>query len=563
MMLLKLTKPSLAILSVLGLSACTTLGPDYVHPEQTALPSDWSVEKAAATQDAEQSEQKLQQWWQQFNDPTLNLLVEMASQQNLDLEAAGLRIVQARSLLGISTGLQYPQVQAVSGNLARAYVNDQGVNNAALSFDAGWEMDIWGKYARGIESAEAGYYASIASYHDIMVTITAEVARNYINYRTFQERILLSRRNIEIQERVVNITQVQFDSGNVTELDVQQAKNQLFNTKAAQPSLEIAMKQSRTALALLLGVLPEEVEGLLKSAGFAQRMADYEAQFKSSGRKPALSGNDERSIVPRPPLLDNQVDANLVMRRPDLQVSEMQARAQSAQIGVAETALYPSFSLFGSIGIDSTVPDGSSFSFSDSLTMVIGPTFSWNIFQYGRVKNNIRFEDAKFQETLTNYNKKVLQAVNEVTNALEAYDLYLEQKSLRLQSVNSSIRAFNISMTQYENGQISFERLLNSVEKMTRAEDSYATIKGNVANQVVALYKALGGGWEAQTGKPFLSEGVAKQMQERSDWDDLLDEEERVLPPLLLEQPSDKEQADSPEQISDEQNNAEQDGEVQ
>ncbi|WP_045454166.1 TolC family protein [Vibrio campbellii] len=556
MMLLKLTKPSLAILSVLGLSACTTLGPDYVHPEQTALPSDWSVEKAA--QDTQQSEQKLQQWWQQFNDPTLNQLVEMASQQNLDLEAAGLRIVQARSLLGISTGLQYPQVQTVSGNLARAYVNDQGVNNAALSFDAGWEMDIWGKYARGIESAEAGYYASIASYHDIMVTITAEVARNYINYRTFQERILLSRRNIEIQERVVNITQVQFDSGNVTELDVQQAKNQLFNTKAAQPSLEIAMKQSRTALALLLGVLPEEMEKLLQSEGFAQRMADYENQFKSSGRKPALSGSDERSIVPRPPRLDDKVDASLVMRRPDLQVSEMQARAQSAKIGVAETALYPSFSLFGSIGIDSTVPDGSSFSFSDSLTMVVGPTFSWNIFQYGRVKNNIRFEDARFQETLTNYNKKVLQAVNEVTNALEAYDLYLEQKSLRLQSVNSSIRAFNISMTQYENGQISFERLLNSVEKMTRAEDSYATIKGNVANQVVALYKSLGGGWEAQTGQPFLSETTAKQMQDRSDWDGLLDEEERVLPPLLLEQPSDKTQADSTEE-----NNAEQDEEVQ
>lgn len=560
-MLLKLTKPSLAILSVLGLSACTTLGPDYVHPEQTALPSDWSLEKAA--QDTQQSEQKLQQWWQQFNDPTLNQLVEMASQQNLDLEAAGLRIVQARSLLGISTGLQYPQVQTVSGNLARAYVNDQGVNNAALSFDAGWEMDIWGKYARGIESAEAGYYASIASYHDIMVTITSEVARNYINYRTFQERILLSRRNIEIQERVVNITQVQFDSGNVTELDVQQAKNQLFNTKAAQPSLEIAMKQSRTALALLLGVLPEDVEKLLQSDGFAQRMADYENQFKSSGRKPALSGNDERSIVPRPPLLDDKVDANLVMRRPDLQVSEMQARAQSAQIGVAETALYPSFTLFGSIGIDSTVPDGSSFSFSDSLTMVVGPTFSWNIFQYGRVKNNIRFEDAKFQETLANYNKKVLQAVNEVTNALEAYDLYLEQKSLRLQSVNSSIRAFNISMTQYENGQISFERLLNSVEKMTRAEDSYATIKGNVANQVVALYKALGGGWEAQTGKPFLSETVAKQMQDRSDWDGLLDEEERVLPPIRIEPPSDKAQADSAEQLNTQKNSSEQDGEVQ
>ncbi|HCM1320523.1 TPA: TolC family protein [Vibrio parahaemolyticus] len=536
MMLPKLTKPSLAILSLLGLSACTTVGPDYVHPPQTPLPSDWSVEKAA--KDTQQSEQQLQQWWQQFNDPTLNRLVELANEQNLDIEAAGLRIVQARSLLGISTGLQYPQVQTVSGNLARAYVNDQGVNNAALSFDAAWEMDVWGKYARGIESAEAGYYASIASYHDIMVTITAEVARNYINYRTFQERILLSRRNIEIQERVVHITQVQFDSGNVTELDVQQAKNQLYTTKAAQPSLEVAMKQSRTALALLLGVLPEEVEKLLQSDGLTQQIADYEAQFKSTGRKSALSGTDERSIVPRPPLLETQVDANLVMRRPDLQVSEMQARAQSAQIGVAETALYPSFSLFGSIGIDSTVPDGNSFSFSDSLTMVVGPTFSWNIFQYGRVKNNIRFEDARFQETLTNYNKKVLQAVNEVTNAIEAYDLYLQQKDLRLQSVNSSIRAFNISMTQYENGQISFERLLNSVEKMTRAEDSYAQIKGNVANQVIALYKALGGGWQVQTGKPFLEEPIAKQMQDRTDWDGHLDEENRTLPPLPTEIPT-------------------------
>ncbi|WP_423840764.1 TolC family protein [Vibrio mytili] len=537
MLISKLTKPSLTLLALLGVSACTTVGPDYVHPQQSALPSDWSLK--SAVQDTQQSEQQMQQWWQQFNDPTLNQLVEIASQQNLDLEAAGLRIIQARALLGITTGLQYPQVQTVSGNVARAYVNDQGFNNAALSFDAAWEVDIWGKYARGIESAEAGYYATIASYHDIMVTITAEVARNYINYRTYQERILLSRRNIEIQERVVHITQVQYDSGNVTELDVQQAKNQLYTTKAAQPGLEIAMKQSRSALALLLGILPEEVDVILESNGIPESIAAYETQFKSTGRKLALSGNDEVSIVPRPPVLQSKIDANLVMRRPDLQVSEMLARAQSAQIGVAESALYPSFSLFGSIGIDSTVPDGDSFSFSDSLTMVIGPTFSWNIFQYGRVKNNIRLEDASFQETLTNYNKAVLQAVNEVTNALEAYDLYLKQKSLRLQSVNSSIRAFNISMTQYENGQISFERLLNSVEKMTRAEDSYAQIKGNVASQVVALYKALGGGWQTKTGKPFVSEAIAQQMQQRVDWDGYLDEDERVLPPLRIKQTSD------------------------
>ncbi len=529
----KITTPSLAILTLLGLSACTTVGPNYTHPQPATLPSSWSSQRSAL--DTQQSEQQIQQWWRQFNDPTLNQLVTLASQQNLDLEAAGLRIVQARALIGVATGLQYPQVQTVSGSLARAYVNDQGFNNAALSFDAAWEMDIWGKYARGIESVEAGYYATIASYHDIMVTITSEVVRNYINYRTFQERVLLSERNIAIQERVVHITQVQFDSGNVTELDVQQAQNQLYTTKAAQPSLEIAMKQSRSALALLLGMLPEEVDRILASNGLTERIARYEAQFKSTGRKSALSGNDEKSIIPHPPQISAQIDANLIMRRPDLQVSEMQARAQNAQIGVAQAALYPSFSLFGSIGIDSTVPSGSSFSFSDSLTMVIGPAFSWNIFQYGRVKNNIRFEDASFQETLTNYNKKVLQAVNEVTNALEGYDLYSQQKALRLQSVNSSIRAFNISMTQYENGQISFERLLSSVEKMTRAEDSYASIKGDVANQVVALYKSLGGGWQAQTGQPFLSETVAKQMEERTDWNEYLDQGNRILPPLPIE----------------------------
>ncbi|NAW58613.1 MULTISPECIES: TolC family protein [unclassified Vibrio] len=517
-------KPYWLILPLCGLTACTTLGPDFIGPQPLALPASWTQD------DTQQAQNDTALWWQQFHDPVLNQLVEQAGAQNLDLEAAGLRILQARSLLGVADGLQYPQVQTVSGNLTRLYQNENSFNNAAVSFDAGWEMDVWGKYARGIESAQATYYASITSYQDIMITVTAEVARNYINYRTFQERILLSQRNIEIQERVVNITQVQYDSGNVTELDVQQAKNQLYTTKAALPSLEIAKRQARNALAVLLGVLPEEVLPLLDGNNLSAKLAAYEAKFKATGSKQALSGDDSDSLVPRPPQLQTAINANLVMRRPDLQVAELQARAQSAQIGIAQSALYPSFSLFGSIGINSTVPDGSSFSFSDSLTLAAGPTFSWNIFQYGRVKNNIRYEDARFQETLTNYNKKVLQAVQEVTNAIDAYDLYLQQKALRLQSVNASIRAFNISMTQYENGQISFERLLNSVEKMTRSEDSYAQIKGNVANQVVALYKALGGGWQAYSGKPFVNDDLAKQMSERTDWKGTLAPEARVLP---------------------------------
>lgn len=518
------------MMPLLGLSACTILGPDFHTLEAKNLPESWknSASGSESESEIEQAMQATAQWWKQFNDPTLNVLVERANNQNLDIEAAGLRILQARLILGISDSLSYPQAQVASGSLAKVYSNESSFNSMLLSFDAGWEMDIWGKYARGVEAAEAALYASIASYHDIAVTITSEVARNYINFRTFQERILLSKRNILIQQRVVRITQVQYDSGNVTELDVQQAKTQLYTTKAALPSLKLGMMQARNALAVLLGVMPSKIVSMLESEQIKTKVDAYNTKYGRVDTKRTMTDENTDSIVPTPPMIDANIDASLVMRRPDLQVAELLAHVQSAQIGTAEAALYPSFSLFGSIGINSTIPSGSSFSFNDSLTLSAGPSFSWNIFQYGRVKNNVRLEDALLQEALTNYNKEVLLAVQEVSNALESYFLYQEQKALRMSSVNASVRAFNISMTQYESGQIGFERLLNSVEKMTRSEDSYAQIKGNVANQVVALYKSLGGGWQINNGKAFISDSNREQMRQRTDWGDILDE-----PPLL------------------------------
>ncbi|MEI6859078.1 MAG: TolC family protein [Shewanella sp.] len=529
-MLDKYVKTCLVMMPLLGLSACTILGPDFHTLEAKNLPESWknSASGSESESEIEQAMQATAQWWKQFNDPTLNVLVERANNQNLDIEAAGLRILQARLILGISDSLSYPQAQVASGSLAKVYSNESSFNSMLLSFDAGWEMDIWGKYARGVEAAEAALYASIASYHDIAVTITSEVARNYINFRTFQERILLSKRNILIQQRVVRITQVQYDSGNVTELDVQQAKTQLYTTKAALPSLKLGMMQARNALAVLLGVMPSKIVSMLESEQIKTKVDAYNTKYGRVDTKRTMTDENTDSIVPTPPMIDANIDASLVMRRPDLQVAELLAHVQSAQIGTAEAALYPSFSLFGSIGINSTIPSGSSFSFNDSLTLSAGPSFSWNIFQYGRVKNNVRLEDALLQEALTNYNKEVLLAVQEVSNALESYFLYQEQKALRMSSVNASVRAFNISMTQYESGQIGFERLLNSVEKMTRSEDSYAQIKGNVANQVVALYKSLGGGWQINNGKAFISDSNREQMRQRTDWGDILDE-----PPLL------------------------------
>lgn len=519
-------KSCLSILALYSLAACSVVGPNFEPTDTIQLPTSWNKN------DTKKAELNTRQWWKQFNDPTLNRLVEAASQQNLDVEAAGLRILQARMVYSISDALSYPQVQVVSGQLAKIYTDDKSYTNAALSFDAGWEMDVWGKYARGLESANAALYASIASYNNIAVSISAEVARNYVNYRTFQERVLLSQRNIQIQQRVVEITQVQYDSGNVTELDVQQAKSQLYGTQAALPALQIGMMQSRNALAVLLGTLPEKIDATLASNDINDRIKTYLTQYDSNAAKRASANNQNYSLVPTPPTIDPEIDASLVLRRPDLQVAEQQARAQSAQIGIAESALYPSFSLFGSIGVNSTEESSTSFSLSDSLTVAVGPSFSWNIFQYGRVKNNIRLEDARFQEALTNYNKKVLLAIQEVSNSLSSYQLYQTQEALRLKAVNAAVRAFNISMTQYENGQINFERLLSSVEKMTRSEDSHAQTKGNIANQVIALYKSLGGGWEANSGKAFVSNSVIETMKARTDWGDQL-EAPQTLPSLV------------------------------
>jgi outer membrane protein TolC len=213
------------------------------------------------------------------------------------------------------------------------------------------------------------------------------------------------------------------------------------------------------------------------------------------------------------------------MRRPDLQVAELRARAQSAQIGFAEADLYPQFFLFGSVGVSQTVRAGDSFDASDALTAAIGPGLTWNVFQFDRIKNQVRIQDARFQESLASYNQKVLEAIREVTNALDAYRNNVQKSKYDFKAVQASIRAFNISANQYNNGLVSYQRLLSTVEKMTLREDAYAQTRGSVANQVVALYKALGGGWEPFAAQPLLAPSTIEQMKSRIDWGESLEPE--------------------------------------
>ncbi len=511
-----LNRRGITLVLVLLLTGCTTVGPDFQSPATPQLPAQWSRQEVA------QHTREIGAWWDLFNDPVLSQLIVRGAQQNLAIAAAGLRIVQARAALGISDALLFPQQQQVDGNFSGLYRNEDWFKSAGASLDVGWEMDIWGKYARGIESSEASFYASIASYHDVLVSISAEIARNYINYRTAQERMYLSRQNIAIQQRVVEMTQVQFDAGNVSELDVQQAKAQLYGTQSALPALNLARLQALNAIAVLLGAIPEEIAPMLLPDR-DRKIPDLEKRIGETNRHgTTVTDYGKYSVIPHAPVPRHPVDAQVVMRRPDLRVAELQARAQSARIGLAEADLYPQFFLLGSFGVSQTVRSSNSFDLSDSVTATIGPGLSWNIFDYDRTRNRVRIEDALFQESLTNYNQSVLDAVREVTDALEGYYNNVEKSKFDFGAVEASIRAFNISFNQYNNGLVSYQRLLSTVETMTLREDAYAQTRGNIANQVVGLYKALGGGWEPFRTQPVVNTETVEQMESRTDWGDYL-----------------------------------------
>jgi len=524
----KLPKIGLSVLTVMMMSGCAKLGPDFMGVKTAYMPAKWKHKQ-------ERSDATIAQWWKTFNDPTLNTLVDKAYAQNLDIESAGLRILQARAALGISEGLSFPQRQTLSGNAAAVRSNGNNFEAAGLNFDIGWEMDIWGKYARGVESSEANLYATLASYNDIMVSVIAEVARNYINYRTAQERIAYAERNVLIQERVTKMTEVQFNSGNVSELDMQQARSQLYNTRSAIPSIEISRIKSRNAIALLLGTDASQISKLLRSKHkkYTDPTGKYIGQKKQGIMQIKDSSSDLLNVamIPQAKLNPyNKVDAGLISRRPDIKLAEYNVHSNSALIGAKMAELYPSFTLFGNIGYNANNAIGSWGTASDALGVSVGPAFSWNIFQYGRIKNQIRLQDAVFEESLVNYNKKVLSAVTEVSDALNSYVLTKKQQVENRKAVDATVRAFNISVIQYNDGLVSYQRLLTTVEKLTSTQDRYATIKGSLSINAILLYKALGGGWQINKGKSYLSADTAEKMKKRVDWDKYLDDNMTRLP---------------------------------
>jgi NodT family efflux transporter outer membrane factor (OMF) lipoprotein len=487
-------------------SACTTLGPDFTKPA-TPEPAAWSEHDDAVLGGDPPG---ALDWWEVFNDPVLNSLVEMAYQQNLPLQIAGLRILEARAQLGIAIGSQYPQSQQVGGSATKHRLSENSPNfspgvdknfmDYQAGFDAAWEIDFWGRFQRGIESADANLSASVADYQNALVSLTAEVARTYVIIRTLEERLDIAHENIKLQEESLRIANVRFTNGATTELDVQQAVSNLSETQAQVPALRQSLRQAKNGLSILLGKPPSELTDILGEPG---------------------------AIPVVPAHVAVGVPAELLRRRPDVQLAEMQAASQSALIGVARTELYPRFSLLGSIGYassDTNDSSGGDLFDSDSLTFFAGPTFQWNILNYGRLKNNVRVQDARYQQAIVNYQNTVLTAYQEVEDAMVAFIQSQQESTFRGNAATASKKSTEIANIQYREGAVDFQRVIDSERTLVLQQDRWTNTRGDIALNLIAMYKALGGGWESRSGDAFVSEDNREAMEQRTDWGDLLED---------------------------------------
>lgn len=493
----------------LSLAGCM-VGPDYKAPP-APVAAQW-LEEPSTRPSTQPAGPVL--WWKAFNDPVLDKLVEKAYAQNLPLQVVGLRVLEARAARGIAVGEFFPQVQELNAGISKSGLSRNNAVSSSprfydatsASFDVGWELDVWGKFRRGIESADSTLYASVMSYDDALVTLVADVATTYINLRSLDERIRITQKNVDVQQGALDIANVRFKAGGTTELDVQQAKSQLSDTLARLPALVQLRQQAEHQLCVLMGMPPTDLGDIL---------------------------GDRNQVMPAPPEdVAVGIPADLLRRRSDIRQAEAAAAAQCALIGVARADLLPHFQILGSIGLTAENP-GDLFQGS-SLAYQAGTGFRWDILNYGRITNNVRVQDARFQELITQYQSAVLRAQQDVANAITGFVQFKEQARHFSDSVTASLRSVDLSMTQYKAGGADFIRVLNATQFLVQEQDSLIVAQANVAVSAIALNKALGGGWEIRGNNEFVPAETIQQMRKRTDWGKILDSNYQDKKDMLL-----------------------------
>jgi len=469
------TKISLLLVSLTLLAGCA-VGPDYHAPTLNA-PAQWSEPLAGGESS---NATAIATWWKNFHDPELDALVDRAVAANLDLKIAGARVREARAQAGIAEADFGPTVDASSSALRQAASKNQPVLGALpipasvpfvnnvyqAGFDAAWEIDVFGGRRRAAEAATAEVAASEYNQQDAQVTLVAEVARNYIEVRGFQQRLAIARQNIQAQEDALAIAQERSKKGISSDLDVQQAATVLAQTQAQVPSFESGLETAMHRLGVLLGQQPGALQ----------------AELSASAPIPAT-----------PPEVPVGLPSELLQRRPDVRQAERNLAAANARIGVATADLFPKFSLTGDLGFESVstsdwISPGSKF-------WSLGPTVQWRIFDAGRIRANIRVQDARQEQALDAYEQTVLTSFEDVENALVAYAKeQVRHRSLE-QAVGTSKDALNLSNQLYANGLTSFINVLDAERSLYQTQDDLVQSDQAVTQNLIALYKTLGGGW--------------------------------------------------------------------
>ena len=416
--------------------------------------------------------QDLCRWWTVFRDPTLDQLIAHGYHQNITLKEAGFRILEARAQQGIAVGGLFPQSQTASGGAERvALPAYQGAtprfyNLYTAQFNLAWQLDLWGQFRRAVEAADAQLDASVAGYDEVLITLLSQVAQNYVDIRTDQQEIKILKANAELQRGILGIVEKRYKAGRVNELDVDQAVSNLKQIEAQIPPLEADMRQANDRLLVLLGLPPDD---LVKCLGRAE-------------------------IPTAPPTVAIGIPAQLLTRRPDIRQAERTAAAQSAQIGIAISQAYPMVSISGTVGWQSQ--QLSQLFTPAGFNGTIGPTFQWNILNYGRLLNNDRYQEARFRELVAAYQQTVLQAQSEVENGLAAFLQAQIQTKILEESVTASQKAVNIVAKQYQAGTVDFNRVATIELALVQQQQLEVQAQGAIAQGLIQTYLALGGGWE-------------------------------------------------------------------
>ncbi|MGC8640719.1 MAG: efflux transporter outer membrane subunit [Isosphaeraceae bacterium] len=444
------------------------VGPNYCPPAAPVAES-WIQAADPRTQGSPPRDGN---WWKVFQDPILDDLVRRAYHQNPSLHAVGTRVLQARAQQAIAVGRIFPQTQQVLGLYSFGTFAGVPQHINITAFNLSWELDFWGRYRRQVESANASLDASVGDYDDALVTLLGDVATNYAQYRIAQRRIQIARDNLRIQERLVALALRQEKVGTATVLDVQQLRTLMEHTRSTIPALQITLGLANDTLCILLGVPPRDLEREL-----------------GPGSKPS-----SLPLPNTPAVVAAGIPADLLRRRPDIRGAERKIAAQCAQIGVAEADLYPRLALGTALG-QGNINLGPALTSNGGLAFII-PQFSWNILNYGRLANNVHLQEARTQELVATYQNTVLTAAREAQTALRGFLRSQEQADSLARSAAAAVSTTAIEERLFTEVKADVNRMFTLANALLQAQDQLAVAQGNIALNLIDLYRALGGGWE-------------------------------------------------------------------